>query len=171
MIEKRFCPLEYRADAGRVEGTALRYGSTANIAGVFRERFTPGAFGDVMGLDVIARLQHERSRPIGRTQGGGLELSDSPEQLAAALTLPNTRDGEDAAELLRLRILRGWSVEFVAKRERFENGVRIVDEAKLSGLGLVDRPAYGDSLAKIAKRFEQSPTTRVQKPSSRFLWL
>ena len=171
MLEKRFCPLEYRADAGRVEGTAIRYGSTANIAGVFKERFTPGAFGNVSGLDVIVRLQHERSRPIGRTQGGGLELSDSPEELAAALALPHTRDGEDAAELLRLRILRGWSVEFRAKRERFENGVRIVDEADLSGLGLVDRPAYGDSLAKIAKRFEQPTATTIQKPSSRFLWL
>ena len=116
-------------------------------------------------------MMHERGRPIGRTGGGGLELSDHPEQLAAALTLPNTRDGEDAAELLRLRVLRGWSVEFRAKKERYENGVRIVDEADLSGLGLVDRPAYGDSLAKIAKRFEQSPATTVQKPTSRFLWL
>ena len=45
MIEKRFCPLEFRADSGRVEGTAVRYGSTANIAGVFRERFSPARLG------------------------------------------------------------------------------------------------------------------------------
>ena len=153
MIEQRFSPLEYRADTGRVEGVALRYGDTANIGGQFRERFEAGAFGEVAGLDVIARLQHERGRPIGRTGGGGLELADSAAELRASLTLPKTRDGEDAAELLRTRILRGWSVEFRATREKVaDGGLRVIERAELRGLGLVDEPAYGDSLAKIAER-------------------
>ena len=105
------------------------------------------------GLDVIARLQHSRDRPIGRTGGGGLELADSAAALRASLTLPKTRDGEDAAELLRTRILRGWSVEFRATREKVaDGGLRIIEAAELRGLGLVDEPAYGDSLAKIAER-------------------
>ena len=156
MIEQRFSPLEYRADTGRVEGVALRYGDTASIGGAFRERFEAGAFGEVAGLDVIARLQHERGRPIGRTGGGGLELADSAAELLASLTLPKTRDGADAAELLRTRILRGWSVEFRATREKVaDGGLRVIERAELRGLGLVDEPAYGDSLAKIAERCQQ----------------
>ena len=85
MIEQRFSPLEYRAEsAAYVEGVALRYGDTANIGGAFRERFEAGAFGEVAGLDVIARLQHERG-PANRTdgQGGGLALTDSADALRA----------------------------------------------------------------------------------------
>lgn len=167
MIEQRFSPLEYRADTGRVEGVALRYGDTASIGGAFRERFEAGAFGEVGGLDIIARLQHERGRPIGRTGGGGLELADSAAELRASLTLPNTRDGADAAELLRTRILRGWSVEFRATREKVEAGTRIIEAAELRGLGLVDEPAYGDSLAQIAERCQQCTEGRGQALAAR----
>ena len=169
MLEKRFSPLEYRGDGGRVEGVAMRYGAVATIGGQFKERFEVGAFGDVAALDVLCNIQHTRARPIGRTDGGGLELKDSADELRAMLTLPNTRDGEDAAELLRLRILRGWSVEFIAQKERFEADTRIIERAKLEGLGLVDRPAYDASIAAIAKRFEQ--TARVPRPRKDFLWL
>lgn len=152
MLEKRYGSLEYRADAGRVVGVAMRYGSVATIGGQFSERFEAGAFGDVAALDCLCRLQHERSSPIGRTGGGGLELLDSAAELRVELALPATTQGRDAAELLRLRILRGWSVEFRAEQERFEAGTRIVERARLDAVGLVDKPAYDDSLATIAKR-------------------
>ena len=158
LVERRFAPVEIRQDGGRtvIEGPAMRYGDTADIAGMFSERFERGAFGDVAALDVIANVQHERGRPIGRTQGGGLTLADSAEALRVVLELPNTRDGADAAELLRLRVLRGFSIEFSvpANGDRFDRGTRIVSRANLSGLGVVDRPAYGDALAEIAKRAE-----------------
>ena len=126
---------------GRVEGVALRYGDVATVGGAFSERFEAGAFGEVAGLDVIARLQHERGRPIGRTQGGGLALTDGPDALRASLALPATTQGRDAAELLRTRILRGWSVEFRATREKVaDGGLRVIERAELRGLGLVDEP-------------------------------
>ena len=173
MLEKRFAPLEYRADAGRVGGCVMRYGDTALIGGAFKERFEAGAFGDVAALDVIARLQHQRARPIGRTDGGGLELVDTSAELRVALALPDTADGRDAAELLRLRILRGWSVEFIAQKERYESGTRIIEKAALDGLGLVDRPAYGDSLAAIAKRCRGTAGGGLgsPRPSEATLWL
>ena len=172
MLEKRFAPLEYRADARLVSGVALRYGDVATIGGQFKERFELGAFGDIVGLDVIARLQHERGRPVGRTGGGGLELTDSADALRAELVLPETADGKDAAELLRLRVLRGWSVEFEATAERYEDVTRIVEKAVLKGLGLVDQPAFDDSIAMIAKRFEQSaPAQQTARPTASTLWL
>ena len=44
--------------------------------------------------------QHQRERALARTQGGGLTLLDGPEELKAEFELPNTRDGEDVAELI-----------------------------------------------------------------------
>ena len=152
--EYRFAPVEIRESAsgpGRVEGVALRYADEAQLPG-FRERFQSGAFGDVAALDVIANVQHDRGRPLARTGGGGLTFTDEATALRAGLDLPATRDGEDAAALLRRGVLRGFSLEFHVEAERFEGGVRIVERAALRGLALVDRPAYGESVAEIAAR-------------------
>ena len=169
--ERRFSPLEYRADSGIVRGVVVRYGDVARIGGLFSERFEAGAFGDVDALDVIANVQHDRGRPLARTGGGGLELTDTRQELSAALSMPDTRDGEDAAKLLRLRVLRGFSVEFRAVQERFDNGVRIVEKAALLNVGLVDRPAYGASLAAIAKRATEHGHSAAPRPRPGLLWL
>ena len=60
--------------------------------------------------------------------------------------MPPTQDGNDALELARRGILRGFSSEFHARRERFENDTRIIESAALPGLGLVDSPSYPQSV-------------------------
>ena len=97
-------------------------------------------------LDTILHFQHERARPLARSGGGGLLLTDSAERLEVAATLPETRDADDALELAQKGILRGFSTEFLARRERYENGTRVIEKAALPGLGLVDSPAYGQSV-------------------------
>ena len=174
MIEYRFAVAEWRESAsgpGRVEGVALSYHDEAQLPG-FRERFQAGAFGDVAMLNVLANVQHDRGRPLARTGGGGLALTDGPDALRATLDLPDTRDGHDAATLLRRGVLRGYSLEFRVEGERFEGGVRIVERAALRGLALVDRPAYGESVAAIAAR--AAAAGQVQTSSNlrrRRVWL
>lgn len=145
-MEYRF--LECRADGRAITGAALNYGDIAKLP-FGRETFDPGAFGDVAALDVIANVQHERTRPIARTGGGGLVLTDSPEKLAIRADLPKTRDADDALELVRTGVLRGWSVEFNPLRRSQEGDLRRIHRADLSGLGLVDRPAYTQSVAEV----------------------
>lgn len=145
MTEKRF--VEFREIEGRtVHGVALSYGDVAH-ARLGPERFLPGSFGAIGKLDVIANLQHERSKPLGRSQGGGLELRDSEQALEITLELPATTDGNDALELVNRKVLRGFSIEFAPKRESRVDGVRVIESAILSGIGLVDRPAYPASIA------------------------
>lgn len=139
--ERRYSPVEFREDGRGLAGIALRYGDTASLPWG-EERIAPGAFGDLANADVVLNFQHRRDRPLARTQGGGLELRDTAEALSLSATLPETRDGDDALALVRNRVLRGLSIEFEATSERQEGGLRIIEGARLLGIGLVDKPAY-----------------------------
>ena len=147
VLESRVSGLE--APVGRtIGGNAVVYGDVARV-GYGRERIAPGAFGDVNSLDVILNFQHRRDRPLARTGGGGLVVSDSPTALTVRATLPETREADDALALVKSGVLRGLSIEFRAVRERLDAGVRVIEVAELSGVGLVDRPAYPASIADV----------------------
>ena len=169
-IERRYAAFEFRAvdgGPGVLTGVAMPYGREAVLPGGLRERFEPGVFGpDVGSLDVLANWQHAREAPLGRTGGGGLELLDGPQELRATLTLPDTAAGRDVATLASQRVLRGFSIEFHALHDRVAAGVRIVERARLSGLAIVDRPAYRDALATLRARIEGAAA-----PPKRRIWL
>ena len=58
------------------------------------------------------------------------------------MTLPDTTEGRDVATLVRDGVLRGFSVEFRATRDRIEGGnVRVVERAELRALSVVDDPS------------------------------
>ena len=146
MLERRYCELRDTGD--RLEGTAIRYGEIA-VIGPLRERFVSGVFGDLRQADVTLNYQHERSRPLARTGGGGLRLVDSAESLSVVAEMPKTRESEDALTLVRSGVLRGLSIEFSAIRERSVERVRQVERARLVAVGLVDSPAYAGSIVQV----------------------
>ena len=141
--ERRYAELAQDGDA--LAGVAMRYGDVANIAG-FKERFEPGAFVNTASNDIVLNLLHQRSRPLARTGGGGLVLTDSAAALEVRAVLPETRDAADALALVKAKVLRGLSVEFIVQSEkRGAAGERVVEQALLTAIGLVDVPAYDAS--------------------------
>ena len=163
-MEWRYRYFELRADVDRrlIEGVAVRYGDVARLPWG-EESFIAGAFGDVSEIDILLNFQHERARPLASTRGGGLTLTDTPDALLVAAELPRTRDADDALELVRAKIMRGLSIEYGPVRERQEGRRRIVETARLGGLGLVDRPAFPAST--VAARAE------IREGRRRRLWL
>ncbi len=57
----------------------------------------------------------------------------------------NPREADDTLTLVRSGVLRGLSIEFAATRERMVGGVRTIQAARLTGIGVVDRNAYPGS--------------------------
>ena len=127
-----------------LSGTAIRYGDVATLP-FGREVIDAGAFGDLANADVILNRQHDRGKPLARTGGGGLQITDSPVELRLQADIPDTPTGQEAMTLVRSGVLRGFSIEFRAVREYVRERILHVAEAALVGIALVDRPAYPDS--------------------------
>ena len=163
-IEYRFAVFEVRQEGDRaiVEGAAMPYRSKANIAGAFTETVEPGAFAGRMS-DVVVNYMHQREAPIARTDGGGLTLTDSAERLTARVEIPSYRD--DIIDQVKRKILRGFSVEMYVQDEDWpEADQRVIKQAQLAGLALVDTPAYSDATMSIAQRMKQRGTTATFLP-------
>ena len=146
---------EFRVAGRTLSGVAMRYG---DVSPDFRERFVPGAFGDVGRIDV--NLQHDRSLVVAR----GAMLTDTERELRVRAEVP---EDSAALKLVRRGALNGFSVEFHARQERREGGVRVVERADLVGLALVDRGAYPESTAEVRAR--SGRTMRSSVPYDRAL--
>ena len=144
--------VEFRIAGRTLSGRAMVYGTETTIAGVGREMFVAGAFGDLAGADVGLNLQHDAEHEIART-GAGLILSDGPAALELRAEL---REGSAELALIRRGALTALSVEFVARDERREGGTRIVERAELTGIGLVDTGAYAASKIELRQRGGQA---------------
>ena len=152
--ERRFCNLAFESVDGKapdtISGVAITYGDTAEMM-FGKEIVEPGAFGDVSKLDLVLNMQHDRTRPLARTGGGGLTLDDTSERLEVKADLPDTNDGRDAKQLVERRILRGLSIEMLVTKSQTVDGVRRISAARLVGIGLVDKPAFPKSVLAAEK--------------------
>ena len=153
MIERR-AGLNFRVQGRTVSGTALRYGDVADM-GRFREMFVSGAFRPIGS--VALNLQHDESRVLAKT-GNGLVLADGPRSLEVRAEL----SGKAEHELVRRGVLRGFSIEFRAKNQRYEGGTRIIESAELTGIALCDEPAYPESIAEARRARGTGKTARLK---------
>lgn len=145
--ELRFTELRAEPNSRNLSGIAVSYGDVARMPWG-SERIEAGAFGSIG--DILLNRQHDRGRPLARTNGGGLSLLDGADALRMTATLPETRDSDDVLALVRSGVMRGLSTEFIAEDESFEGSLRIIKRARLVGLAVVDQGAYPASL--VAQR-------------------
>ena len=128
-VQRRFFDLRFDEQERRVSGTVMRYGDTATLPWGEKEKFEPGAFGEVAGSDVMLNVQHDRSLPIGRTTGGSMRLMDTGGALTVEATLPDTTIANDAFTNIRAGILRGFSASSsIPDETRMENDTIVVSE-------------------------------------------
>ena len=156
MNEYRYVDLELRqSEDGRpvIAGTIIRYGDVATFPWG-TEEFVAGAFRGNYAPLVYANRMHERSQPLG-VLGENLRIVDDEESMRAELELPDTSYGRDTEVEVKLRILRGLSLEFRSIEDTInqEKQHRRISQAYLFGYGVVDRPAYPQSV--IARSWQE----------------
>lgn len=128
-------------------GYAIRYGEETVIGDLFREVIAPGAATGSLSADVLALLDHDTGRVIGRTSSGTLRLSSDAVGLAVEIDLPDAPDGWSAAELVRRQDLAGMSFGFFVSKESWEDDgknlpLRTVEQLELLEVSIVALPAY-----------------------------
>ena len=142
--------LELRASdtgPGTVVGPVLHYGDVATLP-FGQERILPGAFGDLSTADLFVNRMHMREQTLANT-GAGLTIDDNAERLHAETELIDDMYGEMTAKQVKNGRLRGHSIEFRTLEDDFLDGIRIIKRARLYGFGIVDKPAYPQSVANM----------------------
>lgn len=152
-IERRYAAgstLEGR----QLVGLAAPFGSETRIAD-FREVIAPGAFARTLteNRDILALVDHDTSRMLGRTKSGTLELRETAEGLAYRVTLPETTTGNDLRTLAQRGDLGGVSFGFRAIRDSWAGDLRTLHEVELHEISIVQaHPAYGDTTVSLRSR-------------------
>ena len=141
-LERRYADLT-DIEGRTLTGLALPFEVEARV-GTMRERFARGSVQST-GEAVLNR-QHQRAVPLAR-EPETLVFDIRDDGLWMSATLPETREADDTLALVKARVLRGLSVEFVAKRQRFDGGVRVIEAATVYGLAVVDSGSYHTGLS------------------------
>ena len=164
MIERLYAELKAEGERG-LAGTAIVYGDVATFPWG-QERFAAGAFAPIG--DVLLNAQHDRTTPLARTGGAGLELRDDAEALRIVATLPSTRAADDVLELVRAGVMRGLSIGFHPISHHIVVGVRVVQRARLTSIAVVDTPQYPAS--EIEARAAAMAALGRTAPIRRYWW-
>ena len=142
--------LEIREGDGlpEISGVVMRYGSVATI-GRMTERIMAGALHpDPSGL--VLNFQHSRDKPLARAPDT-LTLIDGPIEMRVVATTA----AKDALELVRSKVIRGLSLEMQVVRETWSGTERTIINARMTGVALVDNPAYEASVLEARWRAAQ----------------
>jgi HK97 family phage prohead protease len=113
-IEHRHIVISVRAHGRRLVGYAATFGTPAEIDGRFTETIRAGAFAASLTKrdDVLALVDHDSSKLLGRTASGTLRLAEDARGLAFEVDVPPTTLGNDVLAMAERGDLGGMSFGF-----------------------------------------------------------
>ena len=147
-LETRSFEVRLEADTREVVGLAVPYGQVADIAGMYREQFVPGAIRSVE--DVKLFWQH--SEPIGKI----LEGRDTEEGFEIRAMISDTPRGQEAYTLLRDGVINKFSVGFVPVEQTRDGDLVTRTLVDLKEVSLVSFPAFQGADVSEVRQEEQT---------------
>jgi len=162
-IEKRAAP-EVRADGRRLIGYAAIFNTETRIAD-FVETIRPGAFTASLaaGGDILALVDHDRSRVLARTRTGTLRLSEDAKGLRFEIDVPDTTAGRDVLALAARGDLGGMSFGFSVEPagEAWTGDKRELRAVTLHEISVVNAwPAYPETNVQARARQTRTAVDR-----------
>jgi HK97 family phage prohead protease len=154
------CAVELRAVGRRLAGYAATFGVIANIGGRFNEKVIRGAFTKTLATraDILALVDHDATKLLGRTTSGTLRLAEDARGLAFEIDVPETQLGRDMLTMAARNDLGGMSIGFHATSESWPTP----DTRELRAIDLVEIsiaqawPAYSGTEIALRNRTTSS---------------
>jgi HK97 family phage prohead protease len=149
--------LEVRAEGRLLVGIAAPFGVETRIGGTI-ESIAPGAFSRTLadGHDVLALVDHDQGKLLGRTRSGSLRLRETRQGLEFEVDCPDTGLGHDVLALATRGDLGGMSFAFKVRPpdgERWSGRRRELRDLDLVEVSVVHAwPAYQHTTVQ-ARRF------------------
>lgn len=165
--ERRTFPLEVRAARGnprRLEGYAATFDTEARI-GDFYETIRAGAFAASLasGRDVLALVDHDPARVLGRTRSGTLRLAEDTRGLGFSVDLPDTQTARDILALAERGDIGGMSFGFDVEDngDEWDGDRRELRKVNLHEISVVQAwPAYDGTTVSARSARVGSPVAR-----------
>ena len=132
------------ASGRTLEGYASVFGVETRIKD-FREVVMPGAFSASLKRDVLALVDHDPAKVLGRTKSGTLQLKEDSKGLRFSVALPDTSLARDVLELVNRGDVGGCSFSFQVAPggERWQGKRRELRSVVLFEISIVSAwPAY-----------------------------
>jgi HK97 family phage prohead protease len=148
LIEERAAP--DNAPPPRLVGNKLvgliPYNVESRDLGGWRERLASGCLTGTAKDSLVATLNHDVSRLLGRYPTT-LTTEDRDDGLAWECELPNGPTGQDVREAVARGDLNGTSWRMIVGRDRWDGDVRVVEEIReLRDVAVVTHAAYPTSV-------------------------
>jgi HK97 family phage prohead protease len=164
-LERRSSPLEIRAKGRRLMGHAAVFGVEARLPG-FTEVLNPGAFAASLRTngDILALVDHDATKILGRTRSKTLKLSEDSKGLAFDISVPNTSLGRDVLALAERGDLGGCSFAFTVDKdgEHWDGNKRELRSVNLHEISVVSSwPAYEGTSVNARARPAHGPYFRL----------
>ena len=155
-VERRTAAAELRVEGRRLSGVVMVYGE---VSPSHRERFEPGSLR--MAEAVHLDLDHDPERAAAWHPGGGLAIENGRDSVTMRAELPPIPAADRALHEVKAGKVTGLSVEFRTVRERRDGDMRVIEDAILSGVGIVRVPSYGASRVEASRRSGRTMRARI----------
>ena len=174
-IEHRALATAVRAQGRRLVGYAATFGTPARIAGEaaggFTETIRAGAFRDTLAKreDVLALVDHDAGKLLGRTASGTLRLSEDARGLSFEVDVPPTTLGNDVLAMAERGDLGGMSFGFRTIADHWtDKTTRELRSVSLVEISVVHAfPAYPATV--VQARAKQDANLRLSPAARRRL--
>lgn len=155
--------------AEMISGYAAVFGQDTVIGNEFRERIDPKAFDRTLreSPDVVALLDHDTGRVLGRTAAGTLKLRPDRIGLRFSLKIDETTpEGQSALGTIRRGDVRGMSFGFRVRVEEWLDGghrlpLRVIKDCDLFEITATAFPAYATTSAAVVPDNQRNGKRRV----------
>jgi HK97 family phage prohead protease len=150
--------LAIRHDVGDFEGLAIPFGTLSCDMGGWRERIAPAAFDLDQLIDVLALVEHNPDKLLGRRASGTLQLCREAEGIGFTIRGGKTGLLRDTAEMVTRRDYPAMSFgmriakeggEAWERRELDGVSVRTVMRAILTDVSIVANPCYSSTSVRM----------------------